>query len=118
MSKSLSEARRARYQKYAEIVSGAKPQATPKDTPTYCKRCGGAHAFACEPRRFGAVDWVAVMAYQIRPGTEMSLEQIGEIAGCSRERVRQIEFDALRKLAARPTVRAAVTEALRACDRF
>ncbi len=82
--------------------------------PRYCKRCGSAHAVGeCKPKRAGGIDWVAVMAHPIRPGHEMTLEAIAEVAGCSRERVRQIEFAALRKLAGRPMVRRAVQEALR-----
>lgn len=52
------------------------------------------------------------MAYRVKPGHEMTLEEIGEVMGCSRERVRQLEFSALRKLANRALVRHAVTEAL------
>ncbi len=80
--------------------------------PPYCKRCGTAHAKGCKGKRHGGIDWPAVMAYQIKPGHEMTLEEIGKIAGCSRERIRQLEFMALRKLSARPMVRAAVREAL------
>jgi len=64
------------------------------------------------PTRAGGIDWKAIMAYRVKPGVEMTLEQIGEIGGVSRERIRQVEFDALRKLARRPCVRAAVNEAL------
>lgn len=75
----------------------------------YCPRCGGAkHALQCRSVRYGGVDWVALMAYQVRDGHEMTLAEIGEVAGISRERVRQIEFDALRKLAGRPGVRKVV----------
>ena len=79
----------------------------------HCRRCGAAHVKACKRQRPGAIDWVAVMAYQVKPGREMTLEEIGEVAGCSRERVRQLEFAALRKLSHRLDVRRAVSEALR-----
>lgn len=80
----------------------------------YCSRCGAAHVKACRPQRLGGADWPAVMAYQVKQGREMTLEEIGEVMGCSREYVRQIEFAALRKLANRGMVRAAVREALTA----
>ncbi len=84
--------------------------------PPYCHRCGGSHnrAVLCKSARTGGIDWVAIMAYQIKPGQEMTLKEIGDLAGCSRERIRQIEFAALKKLAARGMVRDAVTEALTA----
>lgn len=88
-----------------------------KDTPdrlrSPCKRCGGFHEYGCKRRTPGSIDWAAVMAYRVKSGQEMTLEEIGAVAGCSRERIRQVEFSALRKLAGRPAVKAAVNEALR-----
>lgn len=84
------------------------------EAPRYCHRCGAAHTQTlCRRYRTDGIDWEAIMAYQVRPGVEMTLEQVGEVAGVSRERIRQVEFEALRKLSRRPSVRRAVTEALR-----
>lgn len=84
------------------------------EAPRYCPRCGAAHATTlCRRRSDRGIDWEAIMAYQVRAGVEMTLEQVGEVAGVSRERIRQVEFEALRKLKLRPGVRRAVAEALR-----
>lgn len=48
----------------------------------------------CEERLRSACVWIA----DNTPGRELTLEEIGKIMGVTRERVRQIEAHALRKL--------------------
>ncbi len=48
--------------------------------------------------------WPALLAYQVKDGHEMTLEEIAQVAGITCERVRQIEASALRKLARRAAV--------------
>ena len=80
----------------------------------YCRLCGGKqHQWACAKRESGT-NWLALMEYKVRDGHEMTLEEIGEIAGVSRERIRQIEFRALRRLQHRPSVRKVVSLELEA----
>lgn len=53
------------------------------------------------PRRAGKIDWNAIMAYEVTAGHGLTLQEIADLAGCSRARIGQIELAALRKLAKR-----------------